>query len=132
MSVPVDEFVPRPRHRVVFNTVGDSRTDPSFRQECDISSIVARFTRTGVLPQGRMNGQYADVSGLGGDRAELVSRAAETMSQVNDRLRLRQEEAAKAAAAEKAADDALVKKRRRTRQIDAFLEAESPPRPVKP
>lgn len=38
------------------------KTDQSQAKECDINNIVATYHKTGVLPQGRDSGVFADVS----------------------------------------------------------------------
>lgn len=40
-------------------------TKQSFKDECDVNKIVARFQKTGVLPEPRRQGVYADVSNVG-------------------------------------------------------------------
>lgn len=37
-------------------------TDQSMKKLCDINNIVSKFMKTGVLPLGRQNPQYGDVS----------------------------------------------------------------------
>lgn len=41
-----------------------SKTKSEFLNECDIDAIVKRAQRSGELPLGRINPQYADVSGI--------------------------------------------------------------------
>lgn len=116
--------LPRVRDRVTFETEGPSRVDVSQADACEINSIVARFTRTGVLPVGRSDGQFADVSGLSGDRSELIARARDTFTDVAGK----QAELKSAEEAAKAADQAETDKIRRRRikeeQISLELEKE--------
>lgn len=114
--------LPRVRDRVTFETVGPSRTDVSQAEACDVNSIVARFTRTGVLPVGRSGGQFADVSGLVGDRCELIARAGDIFSDVTSK----QADLKADAEAAKAADEAETAKirRRRIKEEQIALELE--------
>jgi len=41
-----------------------SRTQQSFRDECDINTILKRFNVTGQLPVGSVQPQYGDFSGI--------------------------------------------------------------------
>lgn len=54
----------RPRQTIM--TFSESRTKQSPAEACDVNSIMARYTRTGLLPVTRMQGVYADVSALSG------------------------------------------------------------------
>ena len=44
--------------------VGPSRTQQSFRDECDINNILRKFNVTGQLPLGSVQPQYGDFSGI--------------------------------------------------------------------
>lgn len=44
--------------------VGPSRTQQSFRDECDINNILRKFNATGQLPAGSVQPQYGDFSGI--------------------------------------------------------------------
>lgn len=50
----------------VFHTdvSGESRTKQEFREECDINTIVRRFTETGEWPEAQLPPQFADVTGV--------------------------------------------------------------------
>lgn len=105
--------------RESFATVGEPRTDTSQADACDVNLIYERFARSGVLPVGK-SGQYADVSGLGGDIGERVERfsdisAAYQAGAAAHRARLDAEANAEAVAL------AETKKRRR-RELQADLE----------
>lgn len=68
-----------PRKRVVTAVVGESRTKQSFRDECDINRIMARYQNTGVLEfMQRRDPQYADVSAV--DYQEACNLVAEANS----------------------------------------------------
>ncbi len=41
-----------------------SRTQQSFRDECDINNILRKFNVTGQLPIGSVQPQYGDFSGI--------------------------------------------------------------------
>ena len=116
--------LPRVRDRVTFATVGPSRTDTSQAESCEINGIVARFTRTGVLPAGYSHGQFADVTGLAGDRAEFVNRAQATISQTRQGVAATKAARDVAAAAEANELEATRKRRRRERQVETELDKE--------
>lgn len=44
--------------------VGPTRTQQSFRDECDINNILRKFNVTGQLPVGSVQPQYGDFSGI--------------------------------------------------------------------
>lgn len=51
------------RDRVPFQTRGESRAKPSFRDETDINNIMRRFEKTGVIDHySRVQGHYGDYS----------------------------------------------------------------------
>jgi len=50
------------RAKLVFTR--PSRTKQSFRDECDINTILKRFNVTGQLPVGSVQPQYGDFSGI--------------------------------------------------------------------
>ena len=47
-----------------FVFVRPSRTQQSFRDECDINNILRKFNVTGELPLGSVQPQYGDFSGI--------------------------------------------------------------------
>jgi phage internal scaffolding protein len=47
-----------------FVFVRPSRTQQSFRDECDINNILRKFNVTGQLPTGSVQPQYGDFSGI--------------------------------------------------------------------
>lgn len=81
---------PRRRVRVVFPD-GGGRTKQSFKAECDINNIMARFVRTGVLDfTNRRQAQYGDVTGLEYQSAmDLVVRAREMFAELPSAVRSR-------------------------------------------
>lgn len=80
-----------PRKRVVTQVVGESRTKQSFRDECDINRIMARYQNTGVLEfVQRREAQYADVSALDYQEAcNVVAGANSMFEQLPSALRAR-------------------------------------------
>lgn len=82
-----------PRRSVALKFSGDGRTKQSFKDECDINRIMARYMATGVLPELRdaTQAQYADCTVLEYQSAmELVANAnslfAELPATVRDRF----------------------------------------------
>jgi len=57
---------------------GNSVTDRSFGNDTDVNKIVARFARTGEIPEGNQ-GQYADVTGLQGELTDLIGESREAL-----------------------------------------------------
>lgn len=55
-----------PKLKVIKQTGADSRTKQSFKQECDINTIMARYRSTGVLPDMALaaQGRFLDVTGF--------------------------------------------------------------------
>lgn len=62
--------------RVVLKCEGPSRVKQAFGCEVDINNIMSRYHKTGVLPAGRLDGRYGDVSGVG-DYATCLQRVEE-------------------------------------------------------
>lgn len=84
------------RRRVV-TPVGESVTDTSFGNDTDVNNIVARFKRTGEMPEPTQEPCYQDVTGLQGDLTELLAKAEEVREHLEA---LQQHEAAEKAAKE--------------------------------
>lgn len=77
-TIIYSSFSPPPQIKVGFSTKG--RTKQSFKSECDINQIMARFLKTGVLDFVQKNEpRYADVSGLDYQQAMLRIASAKTM-----------------------------------------------------
>lgn len=57
----------------------ESVVDRSFGNDTDVNNIIARFKRTGHLPEQGAPGQYADVTGLQRDLTELVEESREAL-----------------------------------------------------
>jgi len=62
-TIARSQFGDRVRSAVDF-TGKVSNTKKSFRDECDINKIVERFTRTGLLPDGKGPGVYGDFASV--------------------------------------------------------------------
>jgi len=66
--------MPFERHRTITVTEGDSQTDTSFGNETNINNIIARFSRTGILPgSGDKQPQYEDVTHLQVGLTQLIN-----------------------------------------------------------
>lgn len=77
-TVIYSSFAPPPQIQVGFSTKG--RTKQSFKAECDINQIMARFLRTGVLDFVQKNEpRYGDATGLEYQSAMLRVAGAKTM-----------------------------------------------------
>lgn len=60
-----------------------SRTKQSFKAECDINTIIARFLRTGILDYAEKHeAQYGDATGV--DFTEAMQTVAKAQSMFND------------------------------------------------
>lgn len=77
----VTAYGPKIRKQLQFN--GPGRTKQSFKDECDINRIMARYQVTGVLPEQLMPGspQYVDVTGI--DYLEGMQKIAAAQSLFN-------------------------------------------------
>ena len=72
-----------PRVRVQWKPQGESKTKQSFKDECDINRIMARYQATGLLDfTQKREARYADVSGL--DYQEAANLVAGAQSMFND------------------------------------------------
>lgn len=68
------------KRRVVQKFAPEGRTKQSFKAECDINNIMARYQRTGVLDfLAKHEGRYADVSGLDFQTAQDLIVGAKAM-----------------------------------------------------
>jgi len=125
MSVAKRDFdAARQVPRELFVPSGLSRTDTSQAEACDVNLIYERFARSGVLPASRQ-GQYADVSGLGGDMGERVQRFHDVSERYAAGAAAHRERVEAEANAEAVAMAETKKRRRREIQADLDLAAES-------
>jgi len=83
-------YGPKARVAVVFPE-GTGRTRQSFKAECDINNIMAKFMKTGVLEfTNRNEPRYADVTGIQYQAAmELVASARSMFEELPSALRAR-------------------------------------------
>lgn len=66
---------PLQRERTPTDLTGqESKTDRSAGNDTDVNHIVARFQRTGIMPEPKGEAQYADVSALQGELTEILAR----------------------------------------------------------
>lgn len=79
-------YIRKPFERCRTYTVvaGESMTQQSHADTCDINSIIRRFDNTGVLPPPRHEPQYADVTALQVDLTEAYNSARETIATANN------------------------------------------------
>jgi len=64
-------------------TCGDGKTRQSFKEECDINNILARYQTSGILDFAQKHEpQYADVSAI--DYQESMLKVAQAKSMFND------------------------------------------------
>jgi len=77
------------RSKLVFTR--PSRTQQSFRDECDINTILKRFNVTGELPLGSVQPQYGDFSGITDYQSALnaVMAAQDSFLQLPAKVRAR-------------------------------------------
>lgn len=75
----------RVRQQITFP--GESKTDRSFGNDTDVNNIVARFARTGDIPQPLGNEQYCDVTGLQGDLTEMIENSRKAISELQEQER---------------------------------------------
>lgn len=70
---------------------GEDKTQQQFKDDCDINVLMARYERTGILPQGRdVPPQYADVSALDfTDAMNQIAMVNGVFSQLDARTRAR-------------------------------------------
>lgn len=69
-----------PKQKIQKTFVGEGRTKQSFKNECDINQILARFKRTGVLDfQQKMQPQYGDCTGIEFQEAQFIIAKANGM-----------------------------------------------------
>ena len=91
---------PFDRVRQIARIPTESQTDTSFGNDTDVNKIVARFARTGEIPEvGNQN--FADVTGLQGDLTDLMEKTREARENLANL-----EEAAQKAKVEQAEKDA--------------------------
>ncbi|AXH73079.1 MAG: internal scaffolding protein [Microviridae sp.] len=85
----VTSYYQRPRNhlqRLKVQTVNTepSMTDTSHGNDTDVNKIVARFERTGVLPQPTEEPQYGDCTPFARDLTELLNEAEDIQARATD------------------------------------------------
>lgn len=71
----------RVRHALTLSQ--DSEVSQEHAHDCDVSVILARYQRGGVLPPGRGPGAFEDVSGLcGADYADVIAAVKDSQEAV--------------------------------------------------
>lgn len=86
----IRQYGPKVKVRIFFSKQG--RTKQSFKDECDINTIMARYQQTGQLPDllTKNNGQYLDVTGYDYQEAmQLVAGAHSLFAELPSHVRLR-------------------------------------------
>ena len=77
----------QPLHRERHTTPGggESKVADSSKDETDVNAVIARFRRTGKLPEGRQV-QYGDCTALQGDPTEMMISAQETIQNASEAI----------------------------------------------
>lgn len=75
---------PNSRTRYITTVEGPSATDTSHGNDTDINKIVARFDRTGQLPDGKNNGQYVDCTPFNRDLTDLLDHAQDIQTRAKE------------------------------------------------
>lgn len=87
--IPLVKHAYSPRTPVLV-TCGESMTKQSFKDECDINTIMSRYMQTGVLPStlNPQSPQYIDATGFDFDLAmNLVAEASSAFAQLPSAVR---------------------------------------------
>jgi len=84
--MPVPKIIRSGYHRArhVTEILGESVTQATDGNTTDVNKIMARFTRTGILPEATREGQYADVTDLQGDMTEILERGKQAASDLEE------------------------------------------------
>lgn len=80
------------RHpRITQDDTGEAVTRQEFRDECDVNVLMAKYQKSGVLPQGRGTPQYGDFASLPEfmDAQNMISVAKEAFASLPAAVRLR-------------------------------------------
>lgn len=83
-----DRIVRKPfdRERLYAKFEGESRTQMADQASCDVNMIMARFQRTGILPEGKGPGQYGDVTDLQKDLTESIEKSRQVIADAKMRV----------------------------------------------
>lgn len=80
IAAPISAYAPKLRCALTCPELPFGRTKQSFKAECDINNIMAKFVRTGVLDfVNKHEPRYGDVSGLEFQAAQLIVAQGKTM-----------------------------------------------------
>lgn len=74
------------RHRFSTEFSGVSATQVADQASCDVNAIMARFQRTGVLPEGRGEGQFGDVTELQADLTAAIEKSRQVIADAKLRV----------------------------------------------
>lgn len=89
---PIIQSLYSPKSRLQIQFEGQGLTHQSFKDECDINTIMGRYLKTGVLPENltQREAQYLDVSDIDFQAAaELVAGAKSLFEQLPSSIRNR-------------------------------------------
>lgn len=81
-----------PKLKISLTFPAQGRTKQSFKSECDINTIMARYQSTGILPDmlNQQNGQYLDVTEMDYQSSmELVAGARSLFNELPSKIRSR-------------------------------------------
>ncbi|WNK12452.1 MAG: internal scaffolding protein [Microvirus sp.] len=79
-----------PKRKVALTFPAQGRTKQSFKEECDINTIMNRFSRTGVLPVTNRTPTYGDIADLDFQGAmDLVAAGREMFAALPSKVRER-------------------------------------------
>ena len=82
----MENMLRKPHYRLRVQTFasGESKTQQSHKDTCDVNNIIKRFDRTGQLPvHNGPEGMYGDVSELNGYYGEILDKSEETIATAN-------------------------------------------------
>jgi len=116
---------PWERQRVVVDLADQQKqTDDSQGNDTDINNIVARFARTGVMPEPQTPGEYADVTALQGDLTEIIEKGKQAQAELAEAKRKHE---ADQAAKIKENEETAEANAKRLAQLEAQLAKTTPP-----
>lgn len=76
---------PYSRTRSIKDLSGQTKqVDDSFGNDTDVNKIVARFARTGIMPQATQEPQYGDVTALQGDLTEIIANGEKAKAELEN------------------------------------------------
>lgn len=84
---------PFDRERSITQFEGESKVDNSFGNDTNINHIIARFTRTGILPTPTTEPQYGDVTHLQKDLTQLIDEGRSAAARAREAIQQQQRDA---------------------------------------